>query len=263
MKLACQDGLLPGATIAEKLDNAARCGFDGVELLGHGLLDRLDEVEAAFKGHSVKPTAICAGFRGTLLSPHKDQRELAYNDIRLLLEAAARLEMVGLIVVPIFGGPQVPDLSPWKDAVSIEHELLYPQWMELSEFAASLGTLLLLEPLNRYETHFMNRLEQGDAFIKRLEDSRGTKMLADFFHMAIEEADLAASFKDHLAEIGYVHLADSNRKQPGQGHTDFRTSFQVLKDGGYDGYMSLECGIVGDDRLKALSECVEFLREQM
>jgi sugar phosphate isomerase/epimerase len=262
MKLACQEGMVPGASFAEKLDNAALYGYEGVELSGRGLLERLGEVEAALSGHSVRVSTICAGFRGSPLGVDRAERQQALDDIRALLEAAGRLKAVGLIAVPIFGPPRLPDLSPWKTAVELEYELLAVEWSMLAEHARKMGTLLLLEPLNRYETHLIRRLEQGVEVLRRVENP-GTALMADFFHMSIEEADIAAALRENAAHVAHIHLADSNRMQPGQGHTDFRKPFQVLKEVGYTGYMALECGISGADRGLALKECSEYLKEAM
>jgi sugar phosphate isomerase/epimerase len=262
VKLACQEGMVPGASFAEKLDNMAGYGYEGVELGGRGLLERLDELESALAGHSVQVSTICAGFRGSPLSVDRAERQQALDDIKALLEAAGRLKAVGLIAVPIFGPPRLPDLSPWKTAVELEYELLAVEWSMLAEHARKAGTLLLLEPLNRYETHLIRRLEQGVEVLRRV-DNPGTALMADFFHMSIEEADISSALRQNAAYVAHIHLADSNRLQPGMGHTDFRTPFQALKEAGYTGYMALECGIAGDDRGLALTQCAQYLKEAM
>ncbi|HYF79040.1 MAG TPA: sugar phosphate isomerase/epimerase [Symbiobacteriaceae bacterium] len=189
-----------GSTYREKLDNLGRYGYEGMELQGADLLDRLDEALAAFKGHSVRCSTICAGFRGALLAANPTDRQIAVSDIKALLEAAARLEAGGLIAVPIFGRePQVNDLSPWKSAIEVEWELLTVLWADLAEHARRLGTLLLIKPLMRYQTHLINRLEQGADLLRRVENP-GTAMMADFFHMNGEEADICAALREHRFE---------------------------------------------------------------
>ena len=64
--------------------------------------------------------------------------------------------------------------------------------------------------------------------------------MADFFHMSIEERDIAASIADAGDWIAHVHLADSTRELPGYGHTDFESGFAALKETGFDKFMSLE-----------------------
>ena len=55
-------------------------------------------------------------------------------------------------------------------------------------------------------------------------------IVADLFHMALDEPDIPAAILDNAALIGHVHLADSNRRLPGQGVTDFKAAFAALDD---------------------------------
>ncbi len=66
------------------------------------------------------------------------------------------------------------------------------------------------------------------------------KLLADTFHMNIEEVDIAASLRRAAPALGHIHLADSNRQPPGYGHLDVRGVLQVLRDMDYQGYLSFE-----------------------
>ena len=60
------------------------------------------------------------------------------------------------------------------------------------------------------------------------------------FHMNIEDASIIGSLKEAKDKIGYVHLADSNRWAPGQGHLNFSQIIDTLKSIGYDGYLTVE-----------------------
>ncbi|MDH7569891.1 MAG: sugar phosphate isomerase/epimerase, partial [Armatimonadota bacterium] len=62
--------------------------------------------------------------------------------------------------------------------------------------------------------------------------------------------------------LGHVHLADNTRKEPGSGFTDFRSSFKVLKEVGYTGYMALECGLTGP-AAEVLPRAAAYLRRCM
>jgi sugar phosphate isomerase/epimerase len=85
--------------------------------------------------------------------------------------------------------------------------------------------------------------------------------MADFFHMGIEEADIAASIRAAGNHIRYVHVADSNRLQPGRGHLDFKPGFRALKDIGYDGYLAIECRVDGPYD-EAIREAVRLIRRE-
>ncbi len=110
---------------------------------------------------------------------------------------------------------------------------------ELGSHAAGLNTVLLYEPLNRYETNLFNRLSHTVAFVK-LHEIVGVKLLADLFHMNIEEANLADSIRECGPMLEHVHLADSNRRPAGFGHTDFRPIGEALREIGYNGAISAE-----------------------
>jgi len=132
---------------------------------------------------------------------------------------------------------------------------------ELGEHAEGEGTLVLLEPLNRYEDHMLNRVEGADELCEAV-GRPSVKVMGDLFHMNIEEDDLGGSIRaagDHLA---HVHLADSSRLQPGTAHTDFAGAFAALQEIGFEGFMAMECGIRGNPE-EALPEAVRHLRSLM
>ena len=80
--------------------------------------------------------------------------------------------------------------------------------------------------------------------------------------MSIEEADIAKSLMESGDWIDHIHLADSNRMLPGQGHLNFKPGFEVLKNMGYDKYMALECGILGNPE-EELPKSVNYLKGQI
>ncbi len=261
MKLACQEGLVPGNSLPERLERLAAWGYEGIEFWGGGVKERVAEIQSALRNSPVRASTICAGFRGCLLDADPSQRALAMQDIRELLFVAGDIGAVGLIVVPIFGAPRLPDLSPLATPEPLERDLLLKLLEDLLQTAEKAGAHILLEPLNRYETHFLRRLEQAASLCDALPHPH-LKLMADFFHMSIEEADIPAALRAAGNHLAHVHLADSNRLLPGQGHTDFRSGFAALRAMGYTGYMALECGVAGDP-LVELPKAAAYLREQM
>jgi len=98
---------------------------------------------------------------------------------------------------------------------------------------------LTLEPVNRYESNFINTLTGGVEFIKRVGmDNLG--LLIDTFHMNIEEVSMEESIIQAKDYITHVHFADSNRWAPGCGHIDFEKIAETLKKIDYHGYVSAE-----------------------
>lgn len=258
MKIAVREAMVPGATLEEKLTLLDELGYDGIELHRADSLDRgADELQRLFESHHVRPTTIDGARK--LLDPDPLERLASMTQLRQRLDLCARLAATAVLVVPIFGKPLVPDLSPWQTAVDVERELLLGELNALVADTERTGATIMLEPLNRYETHLVNTLDQGAEFCRRV-NRPGIRIMADFFHMSIEEADIAESIRQSASFIRYVHVADSNRQQPGRGHLDFRAGFHALKHAGYDGYLGVECRLVGPP-VDALKESAIHLRK--
>ena len=98
---------------------------------------------------------------------------------------------------------------------------------------------LIYEPLNRYETNLFNLYIEACEFLDQL-DTSGVSLLADLFHMNIEEENIASSIRKGVRHLGHVHFADSNRRPVGNGHTDMFPIAETLKEIGYDGCISAE-----------------------
>ena len=121
------------------------------------------------------------------------------------------------------------------------------------------GACLLLEPLNRYESNSLRDVEEA-ADLCRAIGGKGVRVMADFFHMHIEQANTPKSFATIADMLGHVHLADNTRKEPGSGDIDFTAAFKVLKENNYDGYMAFECGLT-DKGAIVLPQSVAYLEE--
>jgi sugar phosphate isomerase/epimerase len=258
MKLAFREELTPGESLPAKLAWLEEVGIDGIELSAASLDLPADEVRRIMADSSVAAANVAGSV--DLLHPEPHMRTQAIELMRSRLDLAGQLgAKAGVLVVPQFGRQsRLPDLSPLKSAIELERELLVLQLRELVPAAQAAGVPMFLEPLNRYEAHLVNRLEDGVAFADLVGPEVG--IMADFFHMNIEEADIATSIRRAGKHVVYVHVADSNRLQPGRGHLDFRPGFAALKEIGYDGYLGIECGIAGEFK-PAVIECVALLHE--
>ena len=87
---------------------------------------------------------------------------------------------------------------------------------EAGEHAVSVGAVVYLEPLNRYEDFVVNTLADAASIVDEV-DSAGVEVIADTFHMSVEEADIGAAIRRAGSRIGHVQLGDSNRLEPGAG----------------------------------------------
>lgn len=252
--------LLPGKDFRERMAALRRLGFDAVEIWGMGLKQHLGEVKAALAAEELPVSVICSGFRGNLLAGDVDERMTCFNDFKELLNLAGELEAGGLVFVPLFDKrPQVPDLSPYRTALEVERELFLDMLGQLTGVAEQAGTRLLLEPVNRYETHVVNRVEQAVEICREV-GSEALRVIVDFYHMNMEEADIATTLEAYGDYVRHVHLTDSNRCLPGQGHTDFAPGLKALRDHGYEGYLSFECFARGDPQ-SALPEAVAAVKQ--
>ena len=155
MQIALQEKLLPGTELSAKLDFAEEIGVYGLEVEGRGLPDRVAEYDRALAGRRIRVVSICGQDTFDWLDPDRAKRDASIAQTRRNLEVAGHFGAVGAIVPPIFGPPRLPDLSPLRDAITLEKELLAEIVKELAPFAHRHGTLLLLEPLNRYEQHLL------------------------------------------------------------------------------------------------------------
>lgn len=268
MKIAVQVGLLPGETMSDKAKWARDHGVDGVEMnvwnVPHDKLRRDAEQVATI----LPVSSVCANAEadGTpsfdFLDPDKAKRRKSIEASRAILTLCGEIGAVGQIVPPIFGAARVPDLSPFLTPLEVEDRLAVALLQELGPHAQANGVKLLLEPLNRYEQHYLKRLRDGVRVIEAA-DAPGVALLADLFHMHIEEPNSPQALRDAGAHVAHLHLADNTRQEPGTGDIDFVAAFRALRDIGFTGYMAYECGVTGataDEKAVSLARSLEFVQ---
>jgi sugar phosphate isomerase/epimerase len=258
--------VVPGRTLTDRLKALEEAGFQGIQLGAASTREGIEAISSALRASPIK--LLIYGRGGRILGPDAETREQAVADIAQGLRDAAAFEVVGSILVPIRTQPEIPPPSPpsfgtrpMKSLVELEKEILVEQLTRLAPVAEETGVPIILEPLNRYETHLIRSLDDA-AEICRAVGSPGIRMMGDFFHMNLEDDDMGAAIERNADCLAYIHLADSNRFQPGTGHLDFQPGFRALHRIGYDGYMTLECKIKGEPSVDVLRETAEFLRQQ-
>ena len=258
LNLSFQEGIAPGESLSEKLDFMENLGIVGFEPGGRGLAGRVNEIQQALNGRNIKVSAICAGFDGFILSEDPAIKAAFDASMREIVAAAGELGSVGVIMVPAFNGQQ-----PCMPHTQATRDYLCEQLHELGEYAVKCGTTVILEPLNRGECFYM-RLVADAAAIARDADSKGVKCMGDFWHMQEETSDYAAFMAAGKEYLQHVHIASrGRRKTPGEdGEKDnYRDGFRALKELGYEGFVSFECGCEGDPKV-VLPAAVELLRKQ-
>jgi len=128
----------------------------------------------------------------------------------------------------------------------------------LSTYAQEKGVTLLLEPVNRYEIDFVHTVEEGALLLETI-NLPNLKLMPDTFHMNIEDKQIGSELYRWSKHIGYIHLADSNRLAPGQGHIDFGDVFDHLQKARYNGWVSVEI-LPKPNPEKAAQQAIDFLR---
>jgi D-psicose/D-tagatose/L-ribulose 3-epimerase len=108
-----------------------------------------------------------------------------------------------------------------------------------AEHAGRQDVTLSLEPLNRFETYFLNTLEDAARLVRDV-GAPNVKIHFDTFHANIEERDPAATLGSVAKHLGHVHISENDRGIPGTGHNDWRGVLSVLKEIGYDGWLTIE-----------------------
>ncbi len=249
-KLAIQEDMLPGSSLADRFAQAADLGVQGIEFWSETLPGQAKEIEALSGKNGVVAASINNGRRSRFLDPDPAERANALAELSEAIQIAGRIGAAGVVFVPHFFDPLLPDLSPWMSPVELERGLLQAQLRGLAELAEQAGVQLWVEPVNRYETHLLNRLEQAAGLIEPL-GHPNLGIVADVFHMALDEADPAQAIRQYAGAVGHVHLADSNRRLPGQGTTDFAAILAALREIDYQGWLSYECGEPGQNQVRA------------
>lgn len=267
MKLSVQLGLLPGNSVADKARWAKDHGAEAIELGVWGGVDAMKKDAEQING-VVPISSVCGnmdidGGRGfNFLDPDPAKRRGSIEGSKKILEFCGQVGAVGQIVPPIFGPPVVPDLAPVISIPELEDKLMVAACQEVGPFAAAHNTLFMLEPLNRYEQHYLCKQSDGVRIIKASK-VKGIGLLSDFFHMHIEETSSPDAIREVGKYISSMHLADNTRMEPGTGDIDFVASFRALHEVGYKGYMAYECGISGNtpkQRADNLAKSLDYLR---
>ena len=224
--------------LEQGMNKAAALGFDAIELFtASGQAVDSDTLRILLDRYKLKLAAVGTGagkvIHGmTLTDPNIDIRRKALVFIQEMMAFGA-----------VFGAPAIIGSMQGNTIPGNTHThsigLLAEGLHLLDEHAGSLGVKLIYEPLNRYETNLINTLQDGATFIEK-NKLKNIQLLADLFHMNIEEDDPTESIQNHIQHIGHVHFADSNRKPMGCGHTPMKDIADALIRSGYDGYVSAE-----------------------
>lgn len=212
-------------------------GFDGVELP----LIRPEELPVADVRRSLEETRLACTFCSVLPKDlsvisgdpavrRKTQTHLE-NCVRVAADAGASM-IAGPLYSPVGylpGRRRTED--EWKWAVEC--------YQALGSTLRSRGITIAIEPLNRFETYFLNTAADAVKLAAEIDDPN-VGILFDTFHANIEEKDIALALRSTAACLKHVHTCENDRGIPGTGHTDWTGVFSALRDIHYDGWLTIE-----------------------
>lgn len=220
------------------LENLKEWGFDAFEMGVSGLgLDEIDKFAKKADQLGLERAAldVFLASEADTISDDPVKHKKAVDIIKTGIEKAADFG------ANIFSGPFYQGLcnttqtgptgDEWKRAVDTLRECAL--------FAKEKGIRIAAEPLNRFEAYLVNSVKQAYDFAMDVGvDNFG--ILADTHHSNIEEYDIATAWNEVIDKIYHVHISENNRGVPGKGHAIPPEVFEVLKKGGYKGYLIIE-----------------------
>jgi 5-keto-L-gluconate epimerase len=222
---------------ANSIPRAAELGFEGVELA----LKRADEIDASdlkriLANNNIEVSCISTGqlyADGGLMLTHESvsQREQAIRIFKELIDLGAEFgQMVNI--------GRVRGMIGNRNKAEVENMFIEVS-RGLCDYAFQKNVSIVLEPINRYETDFVNNINEGSRLLNKI-NRPNIGLLPDLFHMNIEERNIIESISENIEHIKYIHLADSNRLAPGYGHINFESVFRQLQLSNYNGWICAE-----------------------
>jgi len=246
--------------MCRSVDRCAALGYDGVELA----LRSASEVQVPLLRRRLAATGIevpCISSGQVFAADH-----LYFTHPDNAVRAAAVDRIVEMIrLAAEFGAKvntgRVRGLIHDGETAAAARQRYLDCVRRCADVAEPLGVELIVEPVNRYEINFINNCTEGLAIVK--EAGRPcVKLMPDLFHMNIEDASFREAFEAARDHITYIHVADSNRLAPGWGHLPFDEILVILRDIGYDGWLTAEI-LPEPDADSAARQAVRFLSSKL
>jgi len=221
--------------IETTITRLARSGYDGIEISGEPATYDADEIKSLLNDNGLSCWGSVTLMTGGRDLVHEDHyvRLASVQYVKDCLSFVGELGGDILTVVPSTVGKVTPMASPEE-----EWNWCVEGLKECQAHAEQVGVRIGVEPLNRFETYFINRADQAVAMAKEVGGNCGVTL--DIFHMNIEEADWAQAIRDTGDYLIDFHVADNNRMPCGQGALDWEAIVQELTGIGYDDYLTVE-----------------------
>ncbi|HUV58703.1 MAG TPA: sugar phosphate isomerase/epimerase family protein [Desulfatiglandales bacterium] len=228
--------------LEKSLQRLAKYEYDAVELEGEPDNEKYEpkKVKTILKKYGLEVSSIAGmylwkeGIKRDLASSDKKIREQTVEYLFRCIDYARLIGAKLVIVVPAAVSKLAPSLSKkedWKNSVKAVQEV--------AKYAEKKDILLAIEPINRYETYLVNSVQDALYYAREVNSSH-VKIMADTFHMNIEERDIPEAIRIAGSNLINVHIADSNRCSVGRGHINFKALIKALKEINYQYALTLE-----------------------
>lgn len=230
--------ILGNEDIASSFERLAKYGYDGIEFAAEPYSLDADRCNALMEKYQLCCTSLCGIFNNErdLTSGDPCVAEKAIRYVQDSVDFAIKVGASLIIVVPspvgrteLLAGYTFDEI--WRNAVK--------NVREAADYAQKNNIVLCIEAINRYETYFINTLTKAYKFVNEV-DHPAVKIMADLFHMSIEENNIGKSLRMIADKLVHVHIADNTREAAGLGNTNFKDMLYVLSDIGYKGSLTME-----------------------
>lgn len=212
-----------------------RLGYSSVELAGEPQQYPVAETLSLLKAYDIRcwGTVTIQTGRRDLTNPDLQRRRETIDYMKVVVDMAAQLGGEVATVVPGRVGKTIAEASPEEEWAWVVDGL-----REVAAFARTRNIKIALEPLNRFETHFLNRADQALALADAVGYDCGIAF--DTFHMSLEEPDIYSAIRACGPRILDVHTGENNRLAAGDGSLDWPKIVATLREAGYDGALAFE-----------------------
>ncbi|WP_417580946.1 sugar phosphate isomerase/epimerase family protein [Pelagibacterium sp.] len=237
INLLCLAGYITEAHLPQ-IRQLKALGYDGVEV------PILSGDPAHYEWLAGELDAIGLRRTSTSVIPSPDANPLS-ADIAIRARGVAHLDWIMDCALALgsesIGGPFHAPIGHFTGSGPSPDEIRYGAEAHhaMAETAKANGITLSLEHLNRFETHFLNTMEQARAYVAAVDHS-AFSIMYDTFHANIEEQKQPRAIELIAGHMGVLHISENDRGIPGRGHIDFPEIFKATRATGYDGWVTLE-----------------------